>query len=80
MPDATSSFLLNPARRHDTTVTRPRPAENTPITFHRRLPGYAATRVVDAPHLATDIGVARLAIKDEAGRLGMPSFKILGAS
>ncbi len=80
MPDATSSFLLNPARRHDTTVARPRSAENAPIAFHRRLPGYAVTRVVDAPGLATDIGVARLAIKDEAGRLGMPSFKILGAS
>ena len=80
MPDATPLLLLNPARRHDTTGTRPPARPGAPIAFHRRLPGYTATRAVDAPSLAADIGVSSLAIKDEAGRLGMPSFKILGAS
>ena len=80
MPDDSPLLLLNPARRHDTTATRPRSPAGAPIAFHRRLPGYAPTRVVDAPALAVDIGVSSLAIKDEAGRLGMPSFKILGAS
>ncbi len=49
-------------------------------SFHRRLPGYETTRVVDAPSLAADVGVRQLVIKDESRRLGLPSFKILGAS
>jgi diaminopropionate ammonia-lyase len=48
--------------------------------FHRRLPGYEPTRVVDAPALAATAGVRQLLIKDESSRLGLPSFKILGAS
>jgi diaminopropionate ammonia-lyase len=48
--------------------------------FHRRLPGYAPTRVVDAPALASELGLTSLTIKDESHRLGLPSFKILGAS
>jgi diaminopropionate ammonia-lyase len=48
--------------------------------FHCRLPGYQPTRVVDAPALAADVAVRQLLIKDESNRLGLPSFKILGAS
>jgi diaminopropionate ammonia-lyase len=48
--------------------------------FHRRFPGYAPTRVVDAPALAAELGLAGLSVKDESRRLGLPSFKILGAS
>ena len=80
MPDDSPLLLLNSARRHDTAAARPPAPAGAPIAFHRRLPGYAATRAVDAPGLAADIGVASLAVKDEAGRLGLPSFKILGAS
>lgn len=52
----------------------------SPRAFHRRLPGYAPTPLVDAPALAEALGVGRLWIKDEAWRLGLPAFKMLGAS
>lgn len=51
-----------------------------PIDFHRRLPGYAATPLIEAPGLAKTLGVGRVFIKDETSRFGLPSFKILGAS
>jgi diaminopropionate ammonia-lyase len=51
-----------------------------PIDFHRRLPGYGITPLVEAPLLATKLGVARVVVKNETSRFGLPSFKILGAS
>jgi len=51
-----------------------------PRNFHRRLPGYEPTPLVEAPGLAAELGVSRLWCKDESARLGLPSFKILGAS
>ena len=80
MPATEPLLLVNPARH--TAVERPArslPA-SSPVAFHRRLPGYSVTRVVDAPGLALDIGVSALSIKDESRRLTLPSFKILGAS
>jgi diaminopropionate ammonia-lyase len=56
------------------------PAQSVdPFEFHRRLPGYAPTPLVDAPKLAAKLGVARVWVKDEAHRLGLPAYKILGA-
>jgi diaminopropionate ammonia-lyase len=51
-----------------------------PLDFHRRLPGYCETPLVDAPRIAEKLGVAKLFVKDETSRFGLPSFKILGAS
>ncbi|GEO43446.1 PLP-dependent lyase/thiolase [Skermanella aerolata] len=51
-----------------------------PIDFHRRLPGYRETPIVEAPRLAELLGVAKIFVKDETSRFGLPSFKILGAS
>ena len=48
--------------------------------FHRRLPGYLPTPLVDAPQAAAALAVRRVLVKDEANRLGMPAYKILGAS
>jgi threonine dehydratase len=48
--------------------------------FHRTLAGYAPTPVRDLPELARELGVAAVVIKDESSRLGLPAFKILGAS
>jgi diaminopropionate ammonia-lyase len=56
------------------------PAGRAPLGFHRRLPGYAITPLVDAPGLAGALGVGRVWVKDESWRLGLPAFKILGAS
>lgn len=51
-----------------------------PLAFHRRLPGYAPTPLVEAPMLARELGVGKVWVKDESSRLGLPSFKMLGAS
>ncbi len=51
-----------------------------PLTFHQGLPGYRPTPLRDCPGLARRLGVGAVLVKDEAVRLGLPSFKILGAS
>ena len=48
--------------------------------FHAALPGYRPTPLVALPALAAELGVARVLVKDESARLGLPAFKILGAS
>ena len=49
------------------------------LAFHAGLPGYAATRLAELPALARELDVARLFVKDESARLGLPAFKALGA-
>jgi len=56
------------------------PPPSEPLDFHRQLPGYRVTPLRDVPTLASDVGVGRLLIKDESHRLGLPAFKVLGAS
>jgi len=51
-----------------------------PSLFHAGLPGYRPTELVEAPELATELGVGRVFVKDESGRLGLAAFKVLGAS
>lgn len=69
--------LVNP----NTLETLDSPAPNrAPLRFHRRLPGYEATPLVDAPGLADALGVGKVFVKDESSRLGLPAFKVLGAS
>ena len=48
--------------------------------FHQRLPGYTATNLASLPQIAKQVGVRAVYLKDEGGRLGLPSFKVLGAS
>ena len=55
-------------------------ATRAPLELHRRLPGYAVTAVVDAPGVATSLGVGRVLVKVESNRFGLPAFKMLGAS
>lgn len=55
-------------------------APDEPEVFHRRLPDYARTPLLDAPDLADEFSVGRVAIKDESVRFGLPAFKMLGAS
>ncbi len=68
--------LLNPAARPEAV---PAPSGEA-RAFHAALPGYAPTPLVDLPDLAATLGVAAVAVKDESGRLGLPAFKVLGAS
>jgi diaminopropionate ammonia-lyase len=66
----------HPVRR----VLPDRPPDRSPLDFHRALPGYAPTPLRRAPLLAADLGVGELWLKDESWRLGLPAFKIAGAS
>jgi diaminopropionate ammonia-lyase len=56
------------------------PPDRAPLRFHVRLPGYEATPLIDAPALADALGVGKILVKDESSRLGLPAFKVLGAS
>lgn len=51
-----------------------------PLHFHRRLPGYRPTPLHSLDECAASLGIRRLYVKDESDRLGLPAFKILGAS
>ena len=51
-----------------------------PLAFHRRLPEYEPTPVVAMTDLARQMNVGRISAKIESTRLGLPAFKILGAS
>jgi diaminopropionate ammonia-lyase len=51
-----------------------------PLQFHRGLPGYAPTPLVDAPELGAEWGVQRVCLKFENERFGLPAFKFLGVS
>src|SRR5215475_13942446 len=55
-------------------------SSDRPIDFHRRLPGYAETPLVEAPRLAELLGVAKVFVAKVTSRFGLPSFKVLGAS
>jgi diaminopropionate ammonia-lyase len=48
--------------------------------FHASMPGYAATRLVELPELAPELGVGAVFVKEESDRFGLRAFKILGAS
>jgi diaminopropionate ammonia-lyase len=50
------------------------------LAFHRGLPGYRPTPLVDLPSVASEWAVGRVLVKDESSRLGLPAFKVLGAS
>lgn len=56
------------------------PLATPPRSFHHSLPGYAPTPLLDVPSLAEELRVKRVLVKDESSRLGLPAFKILGAS
>jgi diaminopropionate ammonia-lyase len=56
------------------------PPSGAPRRFHQTFDGYAPTPLRRAPHTAERLGVAEALVKDESSRLGLPAFKILGAS
>jgi diaminopropionate ammonia-lyase len=70
------SWYRSPAARDWTGPSAPCDA----YAFHRSLPGYAPTPLVPLPAVAAELGVGRVLVKDESSRLGLPAFKILGAS
>lgn len=52
----------------------------TPLQFHRRLPDYEPTPLIDLPEVAEELKLEQILVKDETTRLGLPAFKMLGAS
>ncbi len=50
------------------------------LAFHRALDGYEPTPVRELSGIASALGLAAVLVKDESSRLGLPAFKILGAS
>jgi len=71
-------YLVN-ARRGELPAVAATPGPR-PRSFHRRLPGYASTPLVDATPLAAALDLGHVWVKDESSRLGLPAFKVLGAS
>jgi diaminopropionate ammonia-lyase len=48
--------------------------------FHAASAGYAPTPVRDLAGVASELGLGAVTLKDESDRLGLPAFKVLGAS
>src|SRR5215203_5744908 len=75
--DVSTRTLVNPDARE--VLGGPAP-DRAPLAFHGRLPDYEETPLVDAPGIAEALGVGKVWVKDESARLGLPAFKVLGAS
>ncbi len=56
------------------------PLDRASAYFHATLPGFVPTPLRPAPETAEALGVRSVHVKDESMRIGMPAFKILGAS
>ena len=65
--------------QHYAPATLPLPVTDG-LHFHRALPGYEPTPVRELGAVARSLGVEAVLVKDESSRLGLPAFKILGAS
>ncbi len=61
-------------------IVRNRFRQAGPWEFHRSLPGYQATPLVECRELAESLGLRSLFVKDESKRFGLNAFKALGAS
>ena len=68
--------LVNPHAAPDA-VPRPSPEAGP---FHAAHDEYRPTPVRDLPAVAAEIGLGAVGMKDESDRMGLPAFKVLGAS
>lgn len=58
-----------------------RPTDPLQITsFHHSLPNFNTTPLLSLPGIASSLNISTLLLKCESSRLGLPAFKILGAS
>ena len=72
-----TDWLLNPSAG---ALREPSFRSEAALAFHRKLPRYAPTPLVDASSIASRLGLGRVVVKNESTRYGLPSFKLLGAS
>jgi diaminopropionate ammonia-lyase len=56
------------------------PVDRSAAAFHAALDDFAPTPLRRLDALAEELGLRDVALKDESDRLGLPAFKILGAS
>jgi diaminopropionate ammonia-lyase len=73
---ASPRIVCNPTPAHFVVSS----GQSDALAFHHKLPGYAPTPLVAAPGVAAKLGVGQVWVKDESNRLGLPAYKILGAS
>jgi diaminopropionate ammonia-lyase len=69
-------LLLNPHYRPGFTTSAPAPLA---LGLHRTLPDYRPTSLQPLPDTARRLGLREVWLKNEAGRLGLPAYKVLGA-
>jgi diaminopropionate ammonia-lyase len=74
--ESTAGWYSNPAARS----WRAEPIRSGTRDFHKSLPAYAPTPLTRIPEAAVLLNVGNVFVKDESQRLGLPAFKILGAS
>lgn len=48
------------------------------LKFHKKLPLYKQTALIDSDVLAKEMGVKKVLLKVESFRFGLPAFKMLG--
>ena len=74
--------LRNPHRGAglDLGVLPPSTDAEAPLALLARCPVHAPTPMAEAPGIAAACGIDSLRVKDERGRMGMGSFKALGAA
>jgi len=76
-------WVLNKKEEKDVSLSRemfPVSTANTARKFHRQIPGYTMSPLRSLPRLANMFGVGEIWVKDEAVRLELNSFKVLGGS
>jgi diaminopropionate ammonia-lyase family len=71
----TAYWYTHPAARYWQSET-----PTSALAFHETLEGYVPTPLESLPSLAAKLGVGHVFVKNESDRLGLPAFKILGAS
>ncbi|MDR0654151.1 MAG: diaminopropionate ammonia-lyase [Synergistaceae bacterium] len=68
-------------RNHAADVSHFKETEIAPARgFHSSIPNYEPTPLRSLPHLAAELGVGGIYVKDESYRFGLNAFKVLGAS
>lgn len=68
--------FVNPAVRPEAVE----PPVSDAAAFHAALEGYRPTPIRRLDRVAAELGLAAVGLKDESDRLGLPAFKVLGAS
>jgi diaminopropionate ammonia-lyase len=74
------AWLARPGARSWACAVPDRVRSGAVRDYHAGLPGYAPTPLTEVPALAQELGAGRVFVKDESARLGLPAFKVLGAS